>query len=107
MAVAGHVTSVAVAQGAAGTTAVVAAPGAGFRVVIHGACLTISIAGSIKLQSAATDLTGAFDLLAATPFDPCAGADAVLRCAANEALNLVSTTGAAKGVVYYSVEATS
>lgn len=107
MAVTGTVSHVAVSQGGAGTTAVVAAPGAGLRVVLHGALLVMDLAGTAKFQSAATDLTGAMSLATSSPLGVALDSDCVLRCAANEALNLTTATGAAKGVVWYSVESTS
>lgn len=109
MAVAGNVSHVAIAQGAAATTELVAAPGAGYRIVVHGATVAQAAGGTLKFQSAATDLTGAMSTHANnhSPVDLFAHSDCVLRCAANEALNLTSATNPVTGVVFYSIESTS
>lgn len=100
------VSSVAVAQGSAGTTALVAAPGAGLRIVMHGADISIDGGGSVKFASASTDLTGAMFTHSAShaTISIAGGADCVLRCAENQALNIISTSNPASGVVYYTVE---
>lgn len=104
-----HIQHASVAQGGAGTTALVSAPGAGKRIVLHGATLSQDGGGTFKFQSASTDLTGAISTHANahTAMDLFVGTDCILRCAANEALNITSVTSACAGVVFYSVESTS
>lgn len=91
-------------QGAAATTELVAAPAAGYRIVVHGITIGIGTTGTAQLLSAATALTGAIPIAASDPKDLLAGSDMTLQCAAAEALNLTTVTGAAKGVVFYSTE---
>lgn len=80
----------------------VAAPGAGKRVEVVGWVLSLDAIGSFKFQSASTDKTGAIPVLASTPHSVEAGWP-FIKCAANEALNLVTVTGKAFGVVAYRI----
>ena len=93
------VTYVPVAQGAAGTTQLVAAS-AGNRHKIVGALLTITLAGTVKFIDGSGDLTGAMTTAAAGGFvwatDP---RFPLIVTAVNSALSLVTTLGAAAGVV--------
>lgn len=94
-----------VAQGSAGTTQLAAASASNKHKVI-GAVLTLSAAGTLKLIDGTGDLTGAFDLAQyggfALPQNPMVP---WVETAANSALSIVTTGGAAKGVVLYVTEA--
>ena len=93
----------AIDQAAAGTTAVVAAPGAGYHIEVISYSLSMTPAGTYQWKSATTALTGNMPLGAA-PFQAKGDSDnPVLVCAANEALNLVSVTGAADGNLVYQI----
>lgn len=94
-----HITSVAIAQGSAATTELVAAT-AGKRVYVTGWCISMDTAGTAKLQSASTDLTGAMKI-GVTPAGMANGVSPIVATAAGEALNLTTVTGAAKGYVSY------
>lgn len=100
------VSSVAIAQVAAGTTTLVSAPGAGLRIVVHGADICINGGGSFKLVSGSTDLTGSFFAHASShaTVSLANGSDCFMLCGANEALKVTSVTHPANGVVYYSVQ---
>jgi hypothetical protein len=91
-------------QGAAGTTAVVAAPGVGKRIWVVGYTIGMSAAGTAKWQSAANDKTGAIPFIG-TAYGPFADRGneetPLFACNENEALNLTTVTGAAKGYVTY------
>lgn len=88
-------------QGAAGQTAVVAAAGAGVRIYVVGWMLSLDAAGTLKFQSANTDLTGAMSVGTA-PVGQTGSNIPLFRTAANEALNITTATGKAAGyVVYY------
>lgn len=93
------VTYVPVAQGAAGTT-LLAAASSGNRHKVVGVILTMSLAGTLKLIDGSGDLTGAMDIGLAGGFvwvgDP---RFPMVVTNVNSALSIVSTTGAAKGVV--------
>jgi hypothetical protein len=81
------------------STQLVAAPGAGFCVVVIGYKLQLDALGEYTLFSAATAITGTMELAADTP-DGAFCTSGILRCAENEALNLTATT-AANGFVRY------
>ena len=82
-------------------TAVVAAPGAGRRIVVRGYAVSLDTAGEILWQSASTNISGLMELAADTPLSPGFGEhDVVLMCAPNEALNLTATTAANGHLVY-------
>lgn len=100
------VSSVVIAQGAAGTTTLVSAPGAGLRIVVHGADISLDGGGNFKLVSGSTDITGSFYSHAASHANVsiAQGADCVIHCAANEALKITSVTNPVSGVLFYSVE---
>lgn len=80
-------------------TTIVAAPGAGYRIVVLGFQLSLDADGEYTWTSAATPLMGTQELLADTPAGAF-GQAGVLRCAPNEALRLTSST-AANGFVRY------
>ena len=85
------------------TTAIVAAPGAGRRIVVRGYAVSLDAAGEILWESASDNLTGLMELAADTPLSPGFGeSDVVLVCGTNEALNLTSTA-AANGHVLYEI----
>lgn len=91
-------------QAAAGTTAVVAAPPAGYHIEVLSYTLSMTPAGTFKWQSGSTDLTGNMPLGAA-PFRAGGTEDQpVLVCASAEALNLVTVTGAGDGHIVYTIE---
>jgi hypothetical protein len=96
------VTRVPVAQGGPGSTILLAAV-AGKRHYMIGGWLTLSADGSIKWTgSVSGDLTGAMDWLGKGGIAIPEGETletAVVRSGVNEDLNLVTTGGAARGVV--------
>ena len=96
---------VAIAQVAAGTTELVAAQGGSNKIKVVSYAFTLSLAGTAKFTGTA-DLTGAFDIAAS------GGAVVVgqpsshlFETAANAALSIVTTLGAARGHLAYFVEA--
>lgn len=93
------VTSVAVAQGAAGTTVLAAASAANKHKVI-GVLLTLSADGTVKFTDGVADLTGPMDVAAKGGFVIPASLMAMIETGAiNRALNLVTTGGLANGIV--------
>ena len=93
------ITYVSVAQGGAGTT-VLAAASATNNHKILGAVLTMSLLGTLKFTDDGGDLTGAMDVAATGGFVlPTSIIPYQQTGAVNRALNLVTTLGAAKGVV--------
>lgn len=93
------ITYVSVAQGGAGTTALAAAD-VNNKHKILGAILTMSAAGTLKFTDGVADLTGAMDVAATGGFVlPTSTIPYQQTGAVNRALNLVTATGAAKGVV--------
>lgn len=99
---ASDVQTASVAQGAAGQTAVVAAAGAGKVIEVLAYDLALDAAGTLKFQSASTDLTGAMPV-AQNAHAQLAANFPLLRTAANEALNITTATGKAFGLVVYRV----
>ena len=95
---------VSVNQAAAGTTEVVAAPGAGYHIEVVGYVLSMTPAGTGQWKSATTELSGNMPLSAAHSSVMGSEDLPLLVCAANEALNLVTVTGAADGFVLYQIE---
>lgn len=93
------ITYVAVAQGAAGTTELAAASASNKHKVIGG-MLTMSLAGTLKFTDGVGDLTGAMTFAAnggmVVPESP---VPFIQTGAVNRALNLVTTVGAANGVI--------
>lgn len=89
---------VAVNQGAAGTTQLAAAV-AGKRHKIVGAVLLLSTAGSLKFTDGAGDLTGPMDIGTTGGFVLPTSNLPYLQAATNSALSLVTTVGAARGIV--------
>lgn len=95
---------VIVAQGAAGTTQLLAAS-AGNRHKVVGVLLTLSAAGTLKFTDGSGDLTGPMDLPANGGFVwPCSGNWPLLQTATNSALSIVTTAGKANGVILYFTE---
>jgi hypothetical protein len=88
---------VPVAQGAAGTTQIAAAV-AGKRHKIVGCVLTMSLDGTLKFIDGGGDLTGAMDIVAKGGF-VLPTSFFYTQAAINSALRVVTTLGAAKGVV--------
>lgn len=74
-------------------TTIVPAPGAGYRIVVLAYLLSLDADGEYFWSSAATALMGTQEVTADTPVGA-SNAHGVLRCAANEALRLTSTTAA-------------
>lgn len=98
-------TYVSVAQGAAGTTELATAS-VGNKHKIVGAVLTMSAAGTLKFTDGVGDLTGAMDIAASGGFVlPTSILPYQQTAATNRALNLVTTLGAARGVVIIVTEA--
>lgn len=94
----GH-TFIPVAQGATGTT-VLAAAVAGKRHKVVGAVLVLDVAGTAKFTDDAGDLTGAMPVSASGGFVlPNVDSPYTQTTTVNSALNLVTTTGKAFGVV--------
>ena len=94
-----------IAQGAAGTTELVAAQGGSNKIKVVSYAFTLSLAGTAKFTGTA-DLTGAFDI-AASGGAVVVGQPAshLFETAANAALSIVTTLGAARGHLAYFVEA--
>lgn len=102
------ITQIPVAQGAAGSTDLVAAPGAGLKIYVVNIVLIMTAGGTLKFQeNAATDLTGAMALATNGGIvDLGDGREPVLQTnTANLKLNLVTTTGAAQGWIRYFIDA--
>lgn len=98
------ITYVSIDQGAAGTTALAAAsPGNKHKLL--GLVVTMSLAGTVKLTDGGTDATGAMDVAASGGFVLPTSIVPYVVGTANTALNLVTTTGAAKGVAIILTEA--
>ncbi len=94
-----------VAQGAPGTSAIVAAV-AGQKIKVLSYEFTMSAAGTAKFQSGSTDITGAFDFALNGGVSAQGSPDAhLLETAVNTALNIVTTGGAARGKISYFTEA--
>lgn len=91
------ITYVSVAQGAAGTT-VLAAASTGKRHKVVSVIIVLSAAGTLKFTGSG-DKTGAMDLAANAGFVAPSGAHAYFETDAGEALSIVTTGGAARGVV--------
>jgi len=92
-------------QGAAGSTTLVAAPGAGKKIVLKSIALTMSAGGTAQLRSAGNNISGAFPIAANGGLVlPPSENEAWTECNANEALNLFTVTGLAKGLVSYVVD---
>lgn len=93
------ITYVPVAQGAAGTTELAAASASNKHKVIGG-MLTMSLAGTLKFTDGVGDLTGPMTFAAnggmVVPESP---VPFIQTGAVNRALNLVTTVGAANGVI--------
>ena len=99
------ITYVAVNQGVAGTTELAAAS-VGNRHKIVAACLVLSATGTIKFTDGVADVTGPMDIAANGGFVwPGAALPYTQTGATNRALNLVTTVGAARGVVGILTEA--
>ena len=93
------ITYVNVNQGAAGTTVLAAAQGANKHKVV-GLALTMSLTGTLKLTDGVVDLVGPFDFAVNGGFVIPAGILPISETGdINRALNLVTTLGAARGVV--------
>lgn len=91
-----------ITQAAAGTQTPVAAV-AGKKIVVVNYCFTLSAAGTLKFQSAANDISGAMDCAIAGGVVNGVGdqESPLMETNPGEALNLVSTGGAAKGHLAY------
>lgn len=102
-------TQVAVAQGAAGSTDLVAAPGAGARIYVVRIVLSMSVAGTLKFTEGTgpTDLTGALDIAAAGGFVVGSGngEPVLFTNTPNAKLSVVTTVGLAKGWLHYFIDA--
>jgi hypothetical protein len=83
-------------------TTIVAAPGAGYRIVVLGYKLQLDTDGEYLWSSASTALTGTMELAADAPDGAFFGAG-IFACAPNETLRLTATTPA-NGWVRYVVQ---
>mgnify|MGYP001574910355 CR=1 FL=1 len=93
------ITYVSVNQGGAGTT-VLAAASVGNKHKLLGAVLVLSLTGTLKFTDDGGDLSGPMDLAANGGFVMMPSAFPITETGAtNRALNLVTTLGAARGVV--------
>jgi hypothetical protein len=95
---------VAVSQGAAGTTQVVAGV-AGKKIYVTGAYITLDAAGTIKFTETAGDLTGTFNVggASAPALEFNTSHPMIWTTTAGEALSITTGTGKAQGVVTYYV----
>ena len=99
------ITYVSVNQVAAGTT-VLAAASVGNKHKVVAACLVVSLLGTVKFTDDAGDVVGPMDVAANGGFVwPGAALPYTETGATNRALNLVTTLGAARGVVAILTEA--
>lgn len=99
------VNSYVLAQGAAGTT-LIAAASATNKHKITGIVLTLSAAGTIKFTDGAGDLTGAMDVAANSGFVVSPSIMPIIETSiVNTTLSIVTTGGAAKGIIRYVTEA--
>ena len=92
------ITYIPVAQGAAGTT-VLATASTGNKHKIVVAILTMSATGTLKFTDSSGDLTGAMDISITAGFVAPGSIVPYTETGTTSALNLVTTVGAAKGVV--------
>lgn len=90
----------AITQAGAATTELVAAPGAGKQIVVHGYLFT-NASGTAIFKSGTTALTGA---ITSGGHPVSIEGYQILRCASNEALNLVTSAAAAFGHLKYTIE---
>lgn len=99
------VTYVSIDQGAAGTTVLAAASGAAKHKIL-GCVLTMSAAGTVKFNDGTVDLSGAMSVATSGGFVlPTSIVPYTETAAINRPLNLITTTGAAKGFVAILTEA--
>lgn len=99
------ITQIAI-TGAAGAQDLVAAPGTGLRVYVVNFVIALDAAGSLKFTEGTgpTDLTGAIEVLADSPFQSAGGGEVVLQTnTANVKLGLTTATGAPRGWLRYFV----
>lgn len=98
-----QLTKSAVVTGPVATTAIVAAPGVGFKIRVLAWLLNPDGAAVMTWKSAATaktgDMKGAVGVPSVAPFCPVGWFD----CGENEALNLTNGTAAANGIVVYAI----
>jgi len=98
------VLSFVLAQTVAATT-VIAAASVGNKHKILGAVITLSADGTIQFIDGAGNLTGAMDVAAKSGFVIPANIIAMIETSVvNSALSIVTTGGAAKGIVRYVTE---
>lgn len=85
-------------QSAAEAGDLVAAPGAGFRIVVKNFTCTAAAAGTVQLKTGTTNLTGAMPTGVGIPveFDD-------VHCAKNEKFAVTSTVSALKGYFAYEI----
>jgi hypothetical protein len=97
-------TYVAVAQGGAGTTALIAADTSQKHKVL-GCALIMDAAGTLKFTDGTDDLTGAMSIAANGGFVlPASNEYYLTTNASNRALNIVTVTGKASGFVIVATE---
>ncbi len=96
---------VAIAQGAAGTTQLVAA-NATKKIKVCSYTFIMSLAGTVKFADGAADLTGAMPIVASGGVSANGQTSSHLfETAVNSALSIVTTVGAATGHLSYFLEA--
>lgn len=96
---------VAIANATGNDSVVLAAPGAGKRIVVLAYVLTLDAAGEFMFESSTgTALTGWIEV-AADSVVGLSHSGGVLACAANQSLT-ISTTAAANGHLSYIIEST-
>lgn len=106
MAYADQILTASFDQGAAGTTDLIAAPGAGLHIVLLGILAAFDAAGTAQLRdSTPTAITGVMPVAANGNIIATPGNLPLGRCAANTKLQIVTATAKAKGVVIYAIEA--
>jgi hypothetical protein len=107
--VARTITQVAVTQGAAGSTDLVAIPGTGLKIYVVGIVLVGDAGGTVKFTEGTgpTDLTGAIPVAANGGFVVISNDDTPILSTntANSKLSLVSVTAKVFGWVRYFVDA--
>ena len=103
------ITQVAIDQGGAGSTDLVAAPGAGLKIYVVTIVVSLAAAGTVRFTEGTgpTNLTGDVDLAVAGGYVTIGdGINPVLQTnTAGDKLSIVSTGGAANGWIRYFVAA--
>lgn len=104
------ITQIAIAQGGAGTTDLIAAPGTGLKIYVTGFVLVLTALGTAKFTEGTgpTDLTGAMEFVDSggmVVIGPGQDTPVLQTNTANSKLSIVSTGGGATGWLRYFVAA--